>query len=131
MHRDMGIFYTFVAACLAQRWVGFTFMSFGDHYSKKYNHSVNAYVHIVYTHSVNVCVHKDSENEKTPLRLRVKTFPPTQSCSIVICAVVMSERCRQGLCPQCWILYECRSKVVYLVGSNSSREKSLSCGQIQ
>lgn len=39
-------------------------------------------------------------------RQKAKTFPPTQSSS----TVVMSERRRQGLCAQCWILSECRRK---------------------
>jgi len=51
---------------------------------------VNAYVHFVYTYSVNVYVHKDSENKKTPLRRKTKTFPPAQS-SIVLYIVVMSR----------------------------------------
>lgn len=55
---------------------------------------MNVYVHTLYAHSVNVYGHKDSENEKTLLRHKAKTFPPIQSSITVISAVVMSEMCK-------------------------------------
>lgn len=90
----MGIFYIFKAACLPRRWVGLHSSRMVTTTVKKKRHRVNVHVLTVYTHSVNVFGHKDSENEKTPLRHKAKPFPPTQSSTTVISAVVMSEMCR-------------------------------------
>lgn len=109
-NRDMGIFYTFVAACLAQRWAGLTFMSYGGCWSKKSTVTVWMHMYTLCTLIVWMYMFTKIQKMKTPLRHKAKTFLPTQSSTIVIYIVVMSEKCRQGLCPQCWIVYECRSK---------------------
>lgn len=92
---------------------------------------MNVYVHTLYAHSVNVYGHKDSENEKTLLRHKAKTFLLHKAPSLLFPLWSCLRCVNEAFAHSVGFCMSAEGKVLFFTGSNSSREKILSCGQIQ
>ena len=129
--RRMGIFYTSLPVCLAQRWVGLTFMSYGDCCSKKstvrvwmrmYTLCILIVWMYMFTKIQKIKRHPWDVRQKPFLLHKAPLFFTLWSCL---------ERYRKSLWHSVGFCMNADVKDVYFIGSNSPREKSLSCGQTQ
>lgn len=130
--RDMGIFYTSIAACLAQRWVGLTFMSCRDYCSKRSTITVWMHMYTLCTLVVWTYVFtKIQKMKRHPWNIRQKPVLLHKAPALLLVLWSCLRGVNKAFAHGVGFCMNAEIKVVHFVGSNSSREKSLSCGQTQ